>query len=108
MELENTILSKVTNPDLKGHAHKWILGLTSKWILAKENRIPMLQLTALIKLNKKEDPNVDTSIPLRTRNKRITALRENERPGWERGWGREEEDRIRSEGSGEKLGEPRE
>ena len=37
-----------------------------------------------MKLNKKEDPSVDASIPLRRGNKIIIGARRGERPGWER------------------------
>ena len=60
MELENII--KSGNADPKGHA--WCV-LIDKWILAKKFRIPMIQLTDYMKLNKKEGPSVDASIPLR-------------------------------------------
>ena len=40
---------------------------------AKNFRIPMIQLTEQMKLNKKEGPSVDTSIPLRRGNKIITG-----------------------------------
>ena len=41
-----------------------------------------------MKLNKKEGPSVDASIPLRRGNKIITGGRGREGPGWEREGGR--------------------
>jgi hypothetical protein len=39
--------------------------LTAKCILANKFRIPMIQLTDNMKLNKKEDPGMYALIPLR-------------------------------------------
>jgi hypothetical protein len=39
--------------------------LTDKWILAQKLRIPKIQFTNHMKLKKKEDHSVDTSIHLR-------------------------------------------
>jgi hypothetical protein len=41
------------------------------WILAKKLRIPLTQFTDHRKLNKKVDPSVETSIPLKRGNKII-------------------------------------
>jgi hypothetical protein len=43
----------------------------------------MIQLTDHIKLNKKEDQSVDSSIPLRRGNNIITRVRDREGPDWE-------------------------
>jgi hypothetical protein len=69
------------NPDPKEHI-RYVL--TDMWILAKKFRLPMIQLTDNMNFNKKEDPNVNTSILLRRRNKIITRGRGREGPGWER------------------------
>ena len=46
-----------------------------KWILAQNYRISMLQLTDSMKINKKEGPNKDASIPRRKGNKLIMEVR---------------------------------
>ena len=61
--------------------------LTNKWILAQEFRIPKIQLTDRMKLNKKEVQSMNASIPLRIMNKIITGGRGREGPEWERGEG---------------------
>jgi hypothetical protein len=43
--------------------------LTDKWILAQKFGIPKIQFTNLMKLKKKEDQIVDTSVVLRMGNK---------------------------------------
>jgi hypothetical protein len=48
--------------------HTWYT-LTDKWILAQKVRIPMIQFTKHMKLKKKGDQSVDTSILLRRGNK---------------------------------------
>jgi hypothetical protein len=53
MELENIILSEVTQSQKSTHA------LTDKWILALI-RIPKIQFTDHMKLKKKQDQIVDT------------------------------------------------
>jgi hypothetical protein len=53
----------------------------------KLGRIPMIQLTDPMKLNKKEGSSVDNSIPLRRRNKIIMGGRRRERTGWGGGSG---------------------
>jgi hypothetical protein len=55
--------------------------LTDKWILDIKFRIPMIQLTDHMKLNKKEGPSVDASIPFRRGNTIIMVGRGRERPG---------------------------
>ena len=63
-------------------------------------RIPMIQLTDLMKINKKEDPSENTSFLLRRENKMIMGGRGLEGSGWERGrmdGRREWEGRIRQE-----------
>jgi hypothetical protein len=60
---------------------------TDKWILAQKLRIPTIQLTDHMKLNKKESQSVNASIPLRRRNKIVTGGRGGEGPGWKRGGG---------------------
>ena len=47
---------------------KWYI-LTDKWILAQKLRIPKIQFTDHMKLKKKEDQSVDTSVLLRRGNK---------------------------------------
>ena len=54
-------------------------------------RIPMVQLTEFMKLNKEEGPRVDSSIPLRRGNKIIIGGRGREGPRWEREMGRKKE-----------------
>jgi hypothetical protein len=44
--------------------YTWYI-LTDKWILAQKLRIPKIQFTNDMKLKKKEDQNVDTSILFR-------------------------------------------
>jgi hypothetical protein len=58
IELENIILSEVTQSQKNTHA------LTDKWILAQKHGIPKIQFTNDMKL-KKEDQSVDTSVLLR-------------------------------------------
>jgi hypothetical protein len=45
--------------------------LIDKWILGKEHGIPMIQLIDHMKLKRKEDQRVDTSVLLRWGNKII-------------------------------------
>jgi hypothetical protein len=54
------------NPITKEHT--WY-ALTDKWILAQNLRIPKILFTNHMKLKKKEDQSVDTSILLRRGNK---------------------------------------
>ena len=54
------------NPITKEHT--WY-ALTDKWILAQKLRIPKIQFAKHMKLKKKEDQSVDTSILLRRGNK---------------------------------------
>jgi hypothetical protein len=54
------------NPITKEHT--WY-ALTEKWILAQKLRIPKIQFAKLMKLKKKEDQSVNTSILLRRGNK---------------------------------------
>jgi hypothetical protein len=61
--------------------------LTDNWIIPLKPRIPKIQLIDHMKLNKKEDPNVATSIPLRAENKMISRDKREEVPRWERGGG---------------------
>jgi hypothetical protein len=60
MDLEDFILSG--NPVTKEHT---LYVLTDKWILAQKLRIPKIQFTNDMKLKKKEEHSVDTSIHLR-------------------------------------------
>jgi hypothetical protein len=53
------------------------------FLLAPKLRIPTLQLTDHMKLNKKEDQSVDASILLRRGNKIITGGRGRKGPGRE-------------------------
>jgi hypothetical protein len=48
--------------------HTWY-ALTDKWIIAQKLRISKIQLEKHMKLKKKEDQNVDTSLFLRMGNK---------------------------------------
>jgi predicted DNA binding CopG/RHH family protein len=54
------------NPITKEHT--WY-SLSDKWILAQKLRIPKIQFTKHMKLKKKEDQSVDTSILVRRGNK---------------------------------------
>ena len=78
MKLVNIILSEVIQT-------KWY-ALTDKCILDQNLRIPTIQLTDHMKLNKKEGQSVDASIPLRRRNRIIMRGRGREGPGRERSW----------------------
>jgi hypothetical protein len=65
MELENIILSKVIQSQKNIHGMRsLIIG-----ILAPKLGISKIQSTDHMKLKKKEDQSVDTSVPLRRRNK---------------------------------------
>jgi hypothetical protein len=50
------------NPITKEHTWN---ALTDKWILAKKFRMPRIQFMGHMKLKKKEDHSVDTSVLLR-------------------------------------------
>jgi hypothetical protein len=80
---------KLGNPDPKGHA--WYV-LIDKWGLGKKYRIPMIQLTDIMKFNKKEGPSEDVSMAFKREKKIIMGGRGREESRWER------------EGEGEKLG----
>jgi hypothetical protein len=54
-------------------------------MLAQKLRNPMIQVTDHMKLNKKEGPSVDASIPVRKGNKIIMGEQRREGPGCERG-----------------------
>ena len=62
--LSINILKKRVLP--KGHA--WH-AFTNKWILAQKIRIPKVQFTDHMKLKKKEEQSMDTSVLLRRGNK---------------------------------------
>jgi hypothetical protein len=47
-------------------------------------RMPMIQHTSHMKLKKNEGPSVDSSVPLRRKNKIIIGGRGKEGPGWQR------------------------
>jgi hypothetical protein len=64
MELENIILSEVT----QSQKNTWY-AFTDKWILAQKFCIPKMQFTDYMKLKKKKDQRVDTSVTLRQGNK---------------------------------------
>ena len=68
--------------------------ICTDWILAQKFRIPMIQLRNYMKLNKKDGPNVHSSISLRRGNKIITRCR-----------GREEENQVGWEKVGERTKE---
>ena len=53
-------------------------------ILAPKFRTPMIQLSDHMKLNRKEGPSVDASIPLRRGNKIIMGGRGREGPVWDK------------------------
>jgi hypothetical protein len=55
--------------------HTWYT-VRDKWILGKKTRIPRIQLKDYMKLKKKEDESVDTSVLLIRGNKIITGGRE--------------------------------
>ena len=57
--------------------------LIDKWTLTKKFRIPMTQLTCHMKVNKKEGPSVDASVPLSWENKISTGARRWEGREWE-------------------------
>ena len=59
MELENIILSEVTQRQKNTHG---IHTLTDKLILSQELRIPKIQFTDQMKLKKKEEQSVDTLV----------------------------------------------
>jgi hypothetical protein len=84
MELDNTILSEVTQTQKNMHC---IYSLISGY-LAKKFRIPTIQLTDCMKLNKKEGPSINTSIPLR-RGEQNNHERQRERGTWVGNWKRE-------------------
>jgi hypothetical protein len=63
MELQN-ILSEVT----QSKEHRWYAP-TDKWILAPKFIIPKIKFTDHMKLKKKEEQSVDTSVLLRRGNK---------------------------------------
>jgi hypothetical protein len=65
MELEIIILSEVTQSLCE---HSWYT-LIDKWILAQKLRISKIQFTDQMKLKKKEDQSMDTSVLLRRGNK---------------------------------------
>jgi hypothetical protein len=76
MELENIILSEViqTLKDMNG-----VYTLTVDF--SQKYRIPMIHSTEPKKVNKKEDPSEDASIPLKMGNKIITGGRGREGQG---------------------------
>ena len=58
------------NPATKEHTWN---ALIDKWILAPKLRIPKIQFTNHMKLKKKDDQSVDTSVLLRRGNKILTG-----------------------------------
>ena len=64
MDPEGIILSEVNQSQKNTHGM-----LTDKWILAQKFRIPKIQFVKHMKLKKKEDQSVNTSILLRRGNK---------------------------------------
>ena len=64
MDLEDIILSEVTQSQKNTR-----YALTDKWILAQKLRLPKIQFVKHMKLKKKEDQSVGTSILLRRENK---------------------------------------
>jgi hypothetical protein len=69
MELEHIMLSEVT----QSQNGTLIDALTDMWLLVQKLRIPKIQLTDHMKLKKKEDQSVDTSVLLRRGNKILTG-----------------------------------
>jgi hypothetical protein len=69
------------NPNPKGYVHAWYV-LIDKWALTQKYRIPMIQLTDLMKINKKKDSSVDIYIPLRMGNKIIMGGRRRKGSWW--------------------------
>ena len=65
---------------------------TSKWILAKNYRIPRIQSTKLKKVFKLKGPSDDASIPLGREKKTIMTGRGRKGHVWERGVGRGEQE----------------
>jgi hypothetical protein len=96
MELESNILGEVT------HTQKDMYVLTDKWLLAQKIRIPMMYPTEPKKLNKKQGPSEDVSIPLRRGNKIIMGGRGRRDLG---GSGERGQDQV-SEESGERFRGP--
>jgi hypothetical protein len=70
MELENIILSEVTQSQRSTHS---MHSPTGKWILAQTLGIPKIQFTDHMKFKKKEDQSVDASVILRRGNKILTG-----------------------------------
>ena len=64
---KNSILSEVTQSQKNRHYH--YLALTDKRILAQKLRLPKIQFTDHMKLNKMEDQSVYTLVRLRKGNK---------------------------------------
>jgi len=75
------------------------------WVLTKKFKIPMIQFTDYMKLNKKKGSSVEAPIPLRKWKKRIMGGRGREEPGWERG---ENKGRFRYERRQERIPESQE
>jgi hypothetical protein len=69
MELENTILSEITQSQKDTLQY----ALTDKWILVQKFGIPKIQLTDHMKLKNKEDKSVDATVLLRRGNKILTG-----------------------------------
>jgi hypothetical protein len=65
MDLEDIILSKVAQSKKNTNDN----ALTDKWILAQKLRVPKINFAKHMKLEKKEDQSVNTSIFLRRANK---------------------------------------
>ena len=55
--------NKKKNKQTNKKTHTWY-GLIDKWISTQKFRLPKIQFTDQMKVKKKEDHNVDTSIPL--------------------------------------------
>ena len=69
MELENIILSEVTQSQKNTHSMYSLI----KWTLAQKFGNPKMQFTDHMKPKKKEDQNVDASVLLRRGNKILTG-----------------------------------
>ena len=75
MEIENIILSEVTQSQKNT--------LTEKWVLAQKLRIPKIKFTDHKKLKKKEDQIVDTSVLFKRGNKILTGANTEKKYGSE-------------------------
>jgi len=71
MELENIILSEVTQSQKNTHGMHSLITFTDKWILYQKLKIPKIQFIDHMKLKKNKDQSADASVLLRRGNKNI-------------------------------------